>query len=38
MLPKQAFRAPTAADYSSELNFSYAFSFDVLQAALGYKN
>ena len=38
MLPKQAFRVPTAADYSTELDFSYAFSFDALQAALGYNN
>jgi hypothetical protein len=37
MLPKEAFSVPTAAD-SSELEFSQAFSFDALQAALGCNN
>jgi len=37
MLPKQAFRVPTDAD-SSELDFSHAFYFDALQAALGCNN
>jgi len=38
MLTKQACRIPTAADYSSALDFSHAFSFDALQAALGCNN
>jgi hypothetical protein len=33
MLTKQAFRVPSVVD-SSELDFSHAFSFDALQAAL----
>jgi len=37
MLPKQAFRVPTAAD-SSEPDFSHAFYFAALQAALACNN
>jgi len=36
-LPNRTFRVPAAAD-SSEMDFSHAFYFDILQAALGCNN